>query len=160
MTSKETKEKEETKESPDEDINFGKKNPEINFDYLSSIKNELKNNYYTDINIETKSGIPGIFIAFEKISDYFLIEYNLKKCNEDIKCLKYIEEKDELINKLKQFIEKETLILKIFEKDNSLLKLLCYDLYLYMVFCYKNKILDETLDKNITDYNCILFEKM
>ena len=155
MTSKETKETEEAKESSDEDINFGKKNPEINFDYLSSIKNELKNDYYTDINIETKSGIPGIFIAFEKISDYFLIEYNLKKCNEDIKCLKYIEEKDELINKLKQFIEKETLIPKIFEKDISLIKLLCYDLYLYMVFCYKNKILDETLDKNITDYNCI-----
>ena len=152
MTSKET---EEAKESSDEDINFGKKNPEINFDYLSSIKNELKNNYYTDISFETKSGIPGIFIAFEKISDYFLIVYYLKKCNEDIKCLKYIEEKDELINKLKQFIEKETFIPKIFEKDNSLLKLLCYDLYLYMVFYYENKILDATLDKNITDYNCI-----
>ena len=155
MISKETKETEEAKESSDDDLNFGKKNPEINFDYLSSIKNELKNNYYTDISFETKSGIPGIFIAFEKISDYFLIVYYLKKCNEDIKCLKYIEEKDELINKLKQFIEKETFIPKIFEKDNSLLKLLCYDLYLYMVFYYENKILDATLDKNITDYNCI-----
>ena len=144
MTSK------ESKESNEEDINFGKKKIEFNFDYLSNIQKD-----YSNINKETKSGIPGIFILFEKVSDYFSIEYNLNKCNKEIQNLKFNEEKVELISKLKDFIEKETLIPNIFEKDKSLLKLICYDLYLFMFISFKNKILDSTLDINITDYNSI-----
>ncbi len=57
--------------------------------------------------------------------------------------------------KVRNFYEKETLIKKIFEKDNSVLEFICYDLYLFMFISFKNQILDSTLDKNITNYNTI-----
>ena len=105
----------ESKESSEEEINFGKEKVERNFDYLSKLKSEKKNNY-SDINFEPKSGIPGIFIAFEKISDYILIQYNLEKCDGDMKGLKYIKENEEKLKIFIDYIEKETLIKKIFEK--------------------------------------------
>ena len=88
-------------------IESNQKEIKINMEYLSQIINE---NIYSNIQPEIKSGIPGIFIIFEKISEYFRIEYNLKKISGDFNHIKYIEEKEEDIKKLKQFIEKETLI--------------------------------------------------
>ena len=125
-------------------IESNQKEIKINMEYLSQIINE---NIYSNIQPEIKSGIPGIFIIFEKISEYFRIEYNLKKISGDFNHIKYIEEKEEDIKKLKQFIEKETLIPSIFMYNKSLLRLICNDLFLYIIFKYK------ILDKNYTNYN-------
>ena len=72
-----------------------------------------------------------------------------------MKGLKYIKENEEKLKIFIVLIEKETLIKKLFEKDNSLLEFICYDLYLFMCVSFKNQILDSTLDKNITNYNTI-----
>ena len=125
-------------------IESNQKEIKINMEYLSQIINE---NIYSNIQPEIKSGIPGIFIIFEKISEYFRIEYNLKKISGDFNHIKYIEEKEEDIKKLKQFIEKETLIPSIFMYNKSLLRLICNDLFLYIIFKYK------IFDKNYSNYN-------
>ena len=99
-----------------------------------------------DIHPEIISGISGIFIAFEKIYEHFLIYYNLKKISGDAHRLKYIEEKEKYIEKIKQFVE-ETLISNLFINDKSLLNSICKDFCLYIIFKYK------ILYKNITNYN-------
>jgi len=141
----------------DDEIDFGGENPELNFKYLSSInkdKDTLRKKYYEVIEAEKlESVIPGIFISYEKINEYFMLEYNLKKCKENNKQrIKYKEEKDEFIEIIKDYINKETLIPKIYDYQNSLLEFLCYDLYLFIIDLYYKTILDPTFDKN-TNYN-------
>jgi len=104
----------------DKETKIVNKNIEINMEYLSQIINE---NIYSDIQTEITSGIPGIFIVFEKILEHFRIEYNLKKICEDVNHSKYIEEKEEYIKKLKKYVEEETLIPNIFISNKSLLRL-------------------------------------
>ena len=129
----------------DDEIDFCGENPELNFKYLSSInkdKDTLRKKYYEVIEAEKlESVIPGIFISYEKINEYFMLEYNLKKCKENNKQrIKYKEEKDEFIEIIKDYINKETLIPKIYDYQNSLLEFLCYDLYLFIIDLYYKTI--------------------
>ena len=122
----------------DVEINFGDKNIEINLEYLNKIKS-ISKNIYSDIkSSKIESGIPGIFILFEKILNHLRIEYNLKVFDKDGKYVNYKEEKEDDIKKLKKYIEEETLILKIFEHDKSLLNFIIYDLLLFVI--YNNNI--------------------
>ena len=135
----------------DVEINFGDKNIEINLEYLNKIKS-ISKNIYSDIkSSKIDSGIPGIFILFQKILNHLRIEYNLKLFDKDGKYLKYKEGKEDDIKKLKKYIEEETLILKIFEHDKSLLNFIIYDLLLFVIS--NNNIFDPTLDKNDINYN-------
>ena len=110
----------ETEDSlEDIETKIGNKNIGINMDYLSQIKNE---NIYSNIQPEITSGIPGIFIVFEKILDHFRIEYNFKICG-DTNHFRYIKEKKIIIKKLKKYVEEETLIPNIFISNKSLLRL-------------------------------------
>ena len=73
----------------DVEINFGDKNIEINLEYLNKIKS-ISKNIYSDIkSSKIESGIPGIFILFQKILNHLRIEYNLKLFDKDGKYLKY-----------------------------------------------------------------------
>ena len=139
-----------TESSKEEEID-----PKLNFDYLSFINEDIdtqRKKYEVKEETKLESIIPGIFISYEKINEYFMLMYNLNKCEGNNKHrIKYKEEKDEYKKIIKDYIDKETSIPNMYNNQKSLLEFLCYDLYLFIINLYSKAILNPSFDKN-TNY--------
>ena len=116
---------------------------ESQFSFLNNLPDF--STYYSNIQSgKIKSLIPGIFIAFDKINDYFTFYYQ----NQNYKMNQQHQKKiiTSEINELKNYVENETLINEIIKQEKSFGYILYCDLILY--FLNKNENYDSLIDKD------------
>ena len=124
-------------------LQFNSINFESKFSFLNNHP-DIKT-YYSNIQSgKIKSLIPGIFIAFDKINDYFTFYYQNQNYKVNQQHQKNIITSE--INELKDYVKNETLINTIIQQEKSFGYVLYCDLILYLL--NKNENYDSLLDKD------------